>query len=61
MDATGETVLDKEIGISSTEKQIPFELEFQAQGENYLVFSVSSSPNGTGLSCPVQLEWTLTK
>ncbi len=61
LDATGQTVLNKEIGISSTEKQIPFELEFQAQGENYLVFSISSSPDGTGTSCPVQLEWTLTK
>lgn len=60
LDATGQTLLDKEIGISSTEKQIPFELEFQAQGENYLVFSINSSLNGTGTSCPVQLEWTLT-
>ena len=61
LDATGQTVLDKEIGISSTEQQIPFELEFQGQGENYLVFSINSGLNGTGSSCPVQLEWTLTK
>ena len=61
LDASGQTVFEKEIGISSTEKQVPFELEFQGQGENYLVFSINSSLNGIGVSCPVQLEWTITK
>jgi len=61
LDSAGQITFKNEFTLDQKKTLLPFELEFQGQGVDYLVYYIKPNFDNARGSCPFQLKWTLTK